>query len=211
MKKIIDINQLKLIGEGTQKKVYQHPTNIDKVIKIMRTELVDKNGGILKQSRLRAHRQNGVYRQFRREVLQYMQLCKNNFYSKDFNFPVETIYGFIETNQGLGLVTEKIYDLNHKRTISLENLYKNKALEKKHIEALKRFFKQCEKLHVVFGEVNQAGIMYTESRNNIPEFVLVDGIGDKLFIPFRSISKTINSRYIHKIAHRISKELDLVL
>ena len=62
-------------------------------------------------------------------------------------------------------------------------------------------------MHIVFGEVNIAGIMYTEQRQGMPEFVLVDGIGDKLLIPFRSMSKTINSRNVRKVEAKIRSKI----
>lgn len=62
-------------------------------------------------------------------------------------------------------------------------------------------------MHVVFGEVNIAGIIYTEQRQDIPEFVLVDGIGEKLIIPFRSMSKTINTRNIRKVERNIKNQI----
>nr|WP_305080044.1 YrbL family protein [Psychrobacter sp. JCM 18900] len=50
-------------------------------------------------------------------------------------------------------------------------------------------------------------MMYTEQRHGIPEFVLVDGIGDKLLIPFRSMSKTINSRNVRKVEAKIKSKI----
>ena len=48
-----------------------------------------------------------------------------------------------------------------------------------------------------------AGIMYTESRSGRPEFVLVDGIGEKLLIPIRAMSAWISGRYVRKVQRRI--------
>ena len=82
-------------------------------------------------------------------------------------------------------------------------------LEDKHIEALKVFFDKCCEMHIVFGEVNIAGIMYTEKRQGVPEFVLVDGIGEKLIIPFRAMSKTVNTRNIRKVEKKINNQINL--
>jgi len=49
--------------------------------------------------------------------------------------------------------------------------------------------------------------MYTEKRQGFPEFVLVDGIGEKLLIPFRAMSKTINSRNVKKVEREIKSKL----
>lgn len=204
---MLEVHRLKLLGQGTQKLVYEHPSNLDKVIKVMKPENATYDGGRANQHYLRSHRSQGIYRQFRRELLQYLQLCKNTYNQKIFTFPIETVFGFIATDQGLGLVTEKIISPSG-LPVSLNELSQKKMLETKHIEALKKFFNKCCEMHVVFGEVNIAGIMYTEQRQGSPEFVLVDGIGEKLIIPFRSMSKTINTRNIRKVEKKIKASIN---
>lgn len=202
------VENLTILGQGTQKFVYEHPSDFDKVIKIMKPINATHDGGRANQHYLRSHRSQGIYRQFRRELLQYLQLCKSTYNQKVFTFPIETVYGFIPTDQGLGLVTEKIISPNG-LPISLNELSQKKMLEDKHMEALKVFFDKCCEMHIVFGEVNIAGIMYTEQRQGVPEFVLVDGIGEKLIIPFRAMSKTVNTRNIRKVEKRINNQINL--
>ncbi len=199
---MISTKTLTLLGQGTQKLVYEHPDNSNKVIKIMKSEHATPDGGRSGQHKLRAHRSQGIYRQFRRELLQYLQLCKSHYGELKFTFPIETVYGFIATDQGLGLVTERVTSPNGK-VFSVYDLVKEGLFTEKHAKALDQFFDKCCDMHVVFGEVNIAGIMYTEQRQGYAEFVLVDGIGEKLLIPFRSMSKTINARNIRKVERHI--------
>ena len=42
---MILIEKLKLLGQGTQKLVYEHPNDFQKVIKLMKPENVTPNGG----------------------------------------------------------------------------------------------------------------------------------------------------------------------
>ncbi|GAF52288.1 YrbL family protein [Psychrobacter sp. JCM 18900] len=197
---------LKLLGQGTQKIVFEHPVYSDKIIKIMNPKHATADGARAKQHYLRAHRSQGIYKQFRRELLQYLQLCKNSYAKLNYTFPIETVYGMIGTDQGLALVTEKITSPNGS-VVSVYDLDEDNSFNKSHADALDKFFNECCNLHVVFGEVNIAGIMYTEQRHGIPEFVLVDGIGDKLLIPFRSMSKTINSRNVRKVEAKIKSKI----
>ncbi|MUG31812.1 YrbL family protein [Psychrobacter sanguinis] len=205
---MIAVEELVLLGKGTQKLVYAHPEDDNKVIKIMRPENATVDGGRATQHHLRSHRLQGIYRQFRRELLQYLQLCKNNYSKKQFLFPVETVYGFIGTNKGLGLVTERIISPNGE-ALTLEALVNKGQFFENQKKALEQFFNDCCDYHIVFGEVNIAGIMYTESRQDRPEFVLVDGIGEKLIIPFRAMSKSINARNIRKVEERIINQINL--
>lgn len=203
---MILVRNLELLGQGTQKLVYKHPSDTHKIIKIMKPEHATSNGGRKRQHHLRAHHSQGIYKQFRREILQYLQLCKNNYSLQRFTFPMETVYGFITTDKGLGLVTEKVLDPNGS-TMTLYELSNTNLFNDTHAKALDKFFDECCELHVVLGEVNIAGIMYTEHRQGIPEFVLVDGIGEKLLIPFRAMSKTINSRNVRKIEAKIKSKI----
>uniref|UniRef100_A5WE42 PhoP regulatory network protein YrbL n=1 Tax=Psychrobacter sp. (strain PRwf-1) TaxID=349106 RepID=A5WE42_PSYWF len=200
------IENLKHLDSGTQKNIYAHPDDTDKIIKVMKPEHATPDGGRRGQHTLRAHRSQGIYKQFRRELLQYLQLCKNNYGANRFTFPIETVYGFVPTNQGLGLVTEKVLGPNN-IPITLYDLERKQLFTAKHAEALDRFFEECCQLHVVYGEVNIAGIMYTEQRQGRPEFVLVDGIGEKLVIPFRAMSKTINDKNVRKVEAKIKAKI----
>mgnify|MGYP003596330796 FL=1 len=206
----LKINDLKQIGKGCSKIVFQHPHDQNKVIKIMNPERVSKFGGFNNHSKFKQRFAQGIYRHFRRELIQYLQLCKLHYKANSFVFPVETPYGFVETNQGIGLVVEKIVSPNQ-QGVTLYDLCEQHLFEEKHEIALKYFFDACCDLHIVFGEVNIAGIMYTEQRNNKPEFVLVDGMGEKLFIPLRAMSKRINAQNIRKVELNIRKKMEQLL
>lgn len=203
---MIKIKNCKKIGQGTVKDVYQHPVHEDQVIKIIKPSLVAGDGGFAKHGAFKRSMYQGIYRQFRREFIQYLQLCKNNYGQGKFTFPVETPYGLVATDQGLGIVVEKILAPDGQGW-TLEDLAKGPGLSPNHHEALAHFFDECVRLHIVFGEVNYAGLMYTESRTGSPEFVLVDGIGEKLLIPVRAMSSRINARYVRKVQQRIMQQL----
>ena len=187
----LKINDLKQIGKGCSKIVFQHPHDQNKVIKIMNPERVSKFGGFNNHSKFKQRFAQGIYRHFRRELIQYLQLCKLHY----------------KTNS---LVVEKIVSPNQ-QGVTLYELCEQHLFEEKHEIALKDFFDACCDLHIVFGEVNIAGIMYTEQRNNKPEFVLVDGMGEKLFIPLRAMSKRINAQNIRKVEFNIRKKMEQLL
>ena len=199
---MLKVDILKKIGNGTIKDVYQHPLHQNKIIKTIQPSIVASDGGFAKHGWFKRNLYQGVYRQFRRELVQYLQLCKNHYGSGHFTFPVETPHGLIATDHGLGLVTEKITAPDGLGW-TLEALARDTPLQAKHYQALEQFFDDCVRLHIVFGEVNIAGIMYTESRSGRPEFVLVDGIGEKLLIPIRAMSAWISGRYVRKVQRRI--------
>lgn len=136
---MLDIEQLKPLGEGTQKIVFEYPDDSNKVIKIIKSEHATPDGGRAGQYKLRAHRSQGIYRQFRRELLQYLQLCKSHYGALKFTFPIETVYGFVATDQGLGLVTERITSPSG-RAFSVYDLVKEGLFTDRHAAALDQFF-----------------------------------------------------------------------
>lgn len=199
---VLNLRNEWIVGKGTVKIVYQHPFETDKVIKVVRPEIVHDDGGFKKHFFIKRKINQGVYRQFKREIIQYLELCKRNHHSLKYAFPMETPYGLINTDLGLGMVVEKITSPTG-AGMNLKQLYQSGLMEDKHYQALLNFFDDCKKMHLVFGEVNYEGVMYTECRSGRPEFVLVDGIGEKLTVPIRSKFKKINDRYIDKVKLRI--------
>ena len=204
------VEELNLLGKGGYKLVFQHPTDQGKAIKVMKRERINDKGEWAHLGYFKRGHAQGVYKQFRRAILQYLQLCKNHYKDNTFLFPIECPYELVQTNQGLGLIVEKIVGPNG-QGMTLEYLCKTNQFTKKHAKALDEFFDACCDLHIVYGEVNIAGIMYTESRQNKPEFVLVDGVGDKLFIPLRSISKSLNAKNVRKIEAKIRNKMAQLL
>ncbi|MEG2280917.1 MAG: YrbL family protein [Comamonas sp.] len=204
---MLNVKNLQRLGSGTVKNVYQHPQDASKIIKTIKPQLVAADGGFVKHGAFKRAVYQGVYRQFRREILQYLQLCKTHYATGIFQFPIETPYGLVATSEGLGLVVEKILGPDG-RAWTLEDLAKGPGLESKHQMALDRFFDDCVQKHIVFGEVNDAGILYTEARSGYPEFVLVDGIGEKLMVPVRAMFPAISARYVRKTQRRIQRQLD---
>lgn len=207
---MINLKESLPLGQGSVKKIYEMPGDSEKIIKIIHPHLVSADGSFKNQGFFKKKGAQGIYRQFRREIIQYLQLCKSSYGTNRFIFPMEVPYGLVETDLGLGLVTEKITAPDGKGW-TLSQLARGSGLEAKHYNALSNFFDECVRLHLVFGEVNIAGIMYTEKRQGKPEFVLVDGIGEKLFFPLRALSPWINSKYIRKVQRRILQQVETMV
>ena len=74
-------------------------------------------------------------------------------------------------------------------------------------QALGRLFQECIRLHIIVGDCNTGAMVYTESRGVQPEFVLVDGLGEKNLIPLRTMSWRYNRRKLLKAQTRILREI----
>ena len=204
----IAIEDCEYLASGTIKLVYRHPNWDNAVLKIMRPELVDSEGQFAGQRGLKRRRTIGIYREFAREISQYLSLCRRNYDAGNFSFPVATPLGFVPTDRGLGLLSERISGSDSSLAPSLRSLVQKGEFSDVHAEALKRFFDDCSRLHIVFGEVNWAGIVFTTSRSGRPEFVLVDGSGEKNFLPLKSLFWHVNDRRVREIQRRIGERID---
>ena len=81
---IYQLDQLQLLGQGGYKIVYQHPTEHDKAIKIMNPNRFTADGEWAHLKGFKRTHAQGPYKQFRREILQYLQLCKNHYRQNRF-------------------------------------------------------------------------------------------------------------------------------
>jgi len=203
----LPIAECKYLTRGTVKEVYVHPNWPTAVLKIVRPELVDGEGQFSGHRGLKRRRNVGIYRQFSREISQYLSLCRRNYRNGTTLFPIAAPMGFVQTDQGLGLLSERIVDETGNLAPSIYTLLKDGTFSEVHGKALLQFFNDCARLHIVFGEVNWNGILFTTARSGKPEFVLVDGIGEKNILPLKSIFWGLNSKRVRKVQSLIEARI----
>jgi hypothetical protein len=205
---VIDLQRCEYVASGRMKDVYLTDVLPFGVLKVVKPRLVDENGQFRKHRPIKKLRRQGVYRHFRREIVQYIALCRRHYSENRFSFPIATPYALVPTTGGLGLLTEKVIGPDGGLARPIAGYARTGQIEDKHLAALDQFFIECIGQHVVFGEVNWDGLLYTESRSGRPEIVLVDGIGDKNIIPFRAMSARLNARNIVQVRERILRQID---
>nr|CAD6418999.1 hypothetical protein REQ54_01912 [Rhizobium sp. Q54] len=202
----LNIDECTYKNGGRIKDIYVHQGLPHAVIKIIRPSSVDKYGRFWEHKGLKYRSPTGAYRHFRRELTQYLELCRG-YADNRMQFPMATPLGFMPTDRGLALISERIMDRDRDLGPSLEDLIRTRSVTKTHIEALGRLFEECIRLHIIVGDCNTGAMVYTESRGVQPEFVLVDGLGDKNLIPLRTMSWHYNRRKLLKARSRILNEI----
>ncbi len=206
MTDVINIDDCQYLSRGTVKLVFAHPRFPDSVIKVINPKAVDELGQFARQSSWKKKRKLGIYRYFQREVEQYLRLCRAHYSIPTSTFPIAIPRGFVQTSIGLGLISELIRNDDGAIAPTLTQLVAAKQFSAIHAKALETFFQRCIDLHIVFGEVNSAGLLFTTTRSAEPQFVLVDGIGEKNLIPFKTWSFEINKRRVLKVREQILSE-----
>ncbi len=164
------------IGEGVERKCYEHPEDRSKATKIS------------------SKKQN---RQTKREVRYYHQLERRNF--SGFTH-IPKYHGLVETNHGRGFVVDLIRDDNGEVSKSLKWYLDNGwSIDRFccHLEDLRSFF--INHLIIFNYDITAGNILVQISGGKIYRLVLIDGIGDVVLI---KILNYIPSMLVNKLKRR---------
>ena len=199
----IDLADCELMKSGRTRNVYAHGNLPGVLIKTLKPEVVDQTGHFKAYEWWKKGRPHGAYFAFRREIDEFIVLCRRHYGRDLSDLPFARIYGLVTTSAGLGLAVERITDGDGDLAPTMIELIGNREFEKLHLHALERFLARCRDLHVVFGDVTVNNIVYTEARDSRGEFIAIDGFGEKAAIPLHRWSKMLNDRKIDRVRRRL--------
>lgn len=191
---------------GNLRAIHQHPQHADWLIKTLRPEAVARRfeapGRWLK--RLPRARQ---YTGFVRELKEYAALVARA--PQGGIAPVARILGIVETDLGLGLVSEKIVDADGALAPSLHAIYRRNGGATEWTDAaLDTLLEELLRFNVIVGDLHASNIVHgRDSRGGAPRLLLVDGFGEKNFVPLNSMSRWLNQRNTRRVYRRLRKIL----
>ena len=185
---------LRLTGEtplavGHLRSVYQHPQHRDELIKIMRADVVatrwDGRGRWLKRLPRTRH-----YVGYLRELKEYIAARAR---APGIDPPIARMIGVVDTDLGLGVVSEKVLDAQGALAPTLAVMYERaRGFTPAMNVALDVFLEGLLACNLIVGDMHAWNIVHgTDSRGG-PRFVMIDGFGEKHAIPLSSMSRTIN-------------------
>jgi hypothetical protein len=186
---------------GNLRAIHQHPLAADLLIKTLRAEAVarryDAPGRWLK--RLPRARQ---YAGFVRELKEYLALLAR---APAGIAPVARMVGIVETDLGVGLVSEKVVDGNGAMAPSLHSIYRQNGGASEWTDAaLDKLLEELLRFNVIVGDLHASNIVYgSDSRGGAPRLILVDGFGEKNLLPLKSISRWLNQRNTRRVYRRL--------
>jgi len=197
----------KLLASGTQRVIYRHPKDPEKLVKVLR-------GVPLTMGRARLATLTEKYfprmrkRWARKEYQEYLRLMLGPW-EAPVNSPISHMYGFVETNLGLACLTDAVLDQHNlgetlkSKTADQPLSAANLALLNDTIERLYRYDIRAGDMtarNFVFGHRMIGGVLGAR------ECVLVDGFGDIHAIPIRSWGRFFNRFGLddscQRLAHR---------
>src|SRR5574344_1806901 len=153
--KDIVLNDEEIFDKGGLRKVFIHPEDDTKIIKVSSFE---DNG------------QNEL------EATYYNYLKTQNISYKH----ISEYFGEIKTNLGNGIVFEKITNYDNSKCLELEQFIKQKTISREEIEKLFNELKEnVLSNNILFYDVSLSNILCQEYEKGKFRFIIIDGLGGR--------------------------------
>lgn len=191
------------LATGHLRQVFQHPDNPDYVIKVMRQDAVASRGAGARWYKRLPRTQH--YIGYVREIKEYVAMQAR---LKGRDAPIARMVGVIETDFGLGLISEKVRDGNGALAPTLAVLYARENGFTAFVEReLATFFDALIDCNVIVGDMHAWNIVHGSDSRGGPRFVLIDGFGEKHVIPRSSMSRRFNAWNTRRLFRRMRAQL----
>ncbi len=196
------------LAQGTQRWVYQHPHDPAKLIKVLRPLALTKGRSKLAtmtEKYLPAIRSRWA----RKEYQEYLRLMLGGW-GDDLHPPISHMYGFVQTDKGLGCLTDAVVDQG-----ALGTTLKDKAgaLDPGDLALFNDTIGRLYLYDIRVGDMTPRNFVFGQRAvSGTPgprECVLVDGFGDIHAIPIRSAGRWFNQFGLDDSCKRLARKTGL--
>jgi hypothetical protein len=200
-----------MVATGVQRAVYLHPLDPTKLIKVLRPAVTmphrtNFNGimdRLLPSTRLR---------QIRKEYAEYLRVMLNHP-EPDFHTPIAHMFGFTQTSEGLGCITERVMEPGRQVGETLGAKAAAGTLTPAHIAMLNDTVHRIYANDIRASDMNPNNFVSGHRDNGTgpgpEECVLVDGFGDIHAIPVRSMARWSNRMGLDDSCKRLARNTGL--
>lgn len=193
------------LATGQERIVFLHPSAPGLIVKVVRPER-----RLAREQADRTWFRRGVrlrhYTLFLREIREYLALRAR---APDGELPLARVVGLVETDLGLGQVSERIEYPDGNPSPTLRQMIEGGAEREPLREAVERLGQDLLRLDVVVNDLNPTNLVGCTGADGRLRFVLVDGFGDTNVVPLRSMFRVLNHRNTRKRIARILAALAL--
>lgn len=187
---MITLSGLQPIACGQKRLVFAHPDDPSLVIKVMRPEFRSRNAGPASHwSKLVSRYYFSI--SFMRELRELVGLRFEDDAPPRY---LHQVVGFAETDHGLGLVSVALRARDGNYAPTLKALIEQRRIDARAVADLERFCRELSSSKVVIGDLHIGNVVYAADEDGELRFVLVDGIGDKTFVPLLRMSALLSRR-----------------
>ncbi|WP_428239971.1 YrbL family protein [Gynuella sp.] len=195
----------KPVAVGKTRYIYEHPDNPDWLIKVHRSMIPDQNLGRFKTWYARMEDRFVYMTGYLRELAVYLD--------SRYGAPegiikhIAPIGGLVDTDLGIGLVVSAVRDGSGELAPTLGQLINNGQINEQRYQKLMHFLEIVLTSKLVLGDLNLENVVLEQQEDGTEEFVLIDGLGERTFIPVQIFSKRIRQKRKLKFVQRVMDRL----
>ena len=126
---------------------------------------------------------------------------------RDADLEREARLGLVDTDLGLGLISEKVVDASGALAPTFASVYAKAGLTPELDAALAEFSHDLLAANVIVGDMHAWNIVYGSDSRGGPRLVMIDGFGEKHAIPISSMSRTINRYRTKRLLKRMMEQV----
>lgn len=178
------------LARGRSRLVYGHPANPALIVKVIRPDVIDARFGS-GAAWYKRRRRFGRFISYIREVQEYVAVWSAHDESPPF---LQKVYGLVETDLGLGLVTSAARSEDGGLAPSLSELMRDGGFDRDAAGRLEEFFDRLLDCAVIVSDLNPGNLVYAHTPEHGRHFVLIDGLGNNNIWPLKILSRWVNRR-----------------
>lgn len=195
---MIVLSGVKPLVAGGKSDVYTHPTDKSLLIKVMRPKTVER--AIERASFLRGRRKRYYH------LLNYWRCLEEQtaVLATEGHIPphLEEVVGFVETDLGIGLVVRgETY--RGQLAPTLRSIMKAGQFTEDMLRKADEFFDWLLSSPIIINDMKPVNLVFSEGRDGLERFVLIDGYGETAAIPVKSwfpwLNRAAKRKKIRKI------------
>ncbi|MCZ6740631.1 MAG: YrbL family protein [Alphaproteobacteria bacterium] len=197
------IDDSMLVDAGTRRKIYRHPEDDDKILKVFWEDQMP--------ARRRARLWYGRFKSLRRyddNELDYLQYRRAMKHAPGPLGCIYTIFGYAETTQGRALVGEYVRNADGGTSVTLRRFLQDHG-PSKIFPLVDDLFEELAANHVVTKDPHLENILVRELEGGALRLVIIDGLGDPNFIPFATWSKRLNRKKLMRKKQTLIRKAQL--
>ena len=200
---VLTLSSVEPIAVGHLRSVYQHPLHANELIKVMRSDAVEKRWNAPGRWAKRLPRTRH-YVQYLRELREFIVARAR---APEVDVPIARMIGVVDTDLGLGLVSEKVVDESGALAPTLAAVYAKRGFTPELDAALAKFSLDLLAANVIVGDMHAWNIVLGSDSRGGPRLVMIDGFGEKHAIPVSSMSRTINRYRTKRLLKRMVEQV----
>jgi len=192
------------LAVGHLRYVFQHPGNRNELIKVMRADAVASRWNRKDRWAKRLPRTRH-YIGYLRELKEYIAARARSTHGEP---PIARMIGLVETDLGLGLVSEKVVGVDGSLAPTLAAIYERRGFTPELDRALAAFLDGLIDSNVIVGDMHAWNIVFGSDSRGGPRLIMIDGFGEKHAIPISSMSRAVNRYRTKRLYRRMIAQLE---